>query len=88
MFFKNKGTKVEFFHKGKAAVIRLTKHELSKLYGFSSFVNSSRMYGTIIFGVVPSVFEGIFGFSSKKYAEIRKNISCAIYDEICWEIIN
>ena len=87
-FKKEKETRVEFLCNGKSATIGLTKCQIRRLLENSTWINPSHVYGTIPFGLISSVLEGIFSFDKEKYAEVTKNISPSIYEKVCWEIID
>jgi hypothetical protein len=87
-FKKKKETRVEFLCNGKSATIGLNKLEVRRLLENSTWMDSTHTYGTIPFGLISTVFDGLFSFDREKYAEVTKNISVSIYEKACWEIID
>jgi hypothetical protein len=84
---KKKETRVEFLCNGKSAIVGLSKCETRRLLENSIWLNPSKTYGTIPYGLITTVFEGIFNFDADKYAEIKGTLSASIYEKVCWEIL-
>ena len=86
-FKKKKETKVEFLCNGKSAKVGLNKLEVKRLLENSTWMDSTHTYGTIPFGVISTVFDGLFSFDREKYEEVTETISASLYEKVCWEII-